>query len=128
VAETHEEGSLMGRRQALRRTKHTRVLERVNTHLRDRGILSSPGIHAYVQHTGAEGGNEYWFRTCANREGWWNPKTDQLRFEPQTPEIRELLYAGARMTCPGGRTASLCACQLFGMTDACAAYREAHPR
>lgn len=110
----------MGKRQALGLKKHHQVNNRVYVHMTGRGMA-----YDFVEASWAQGGNEYWFRTREGRRGWWNPKTDELRFLPPTQELAQLLYEGASMTCPGGRTASLCECQIFGLTEECQAIAKA---
>jgi len=112
----------MGSRQMLGRRKHRRVSTRVAVH------FLAHDISDFVVQSWAEGGYEYWFATAAGRQGWWNPKSDTLRFLPPDPYVAGLLAEGNAQTCPGGRTASLCRCQMFGMLAECIAYEREHPR
>lgn len=112
----------MGSRQMLGRRKHLKVIDRLAAH------FIAHDIRDAVELSWAEGGYEYWFRTAAGREGWWNPRSDELRFLPPDDYTARLIAEGNAQTCPGGRTASLCRCQMFGMLAECIAYEKTHPR
>lgn len=114
----------MGRMQALGHKKHGRVATRLHVH------FLPLGIHDTLVQSWAMGGNEYYFATAAGRRGEWNPKTDALRFYPPDAYTARLIAEGNALTCPGGRTASLCrqACVMLGMAPECVAYEKTHPR
>jgi hypothetical protein len=112
----------MGKPQMLGHKKHLRVISRVGMHLHARGI------HDFVVQSWAVGGYDYWFVTAAGRQGWWNPRSDELRFLPPDDYTARLIAEGNALTCPGGRTASLCRCQMFGMMRECIDYEKTHPR
>lgn len=110
--------------QALGHKKHRWVINRVGLH------FHQLGIHDFVMQSWAQGGNEYYFATAAGRRGEWNPKTDALRFYPPDAYTARLIAEGNALTCPGGRTASLCrqVCVMLGMAPECVAYEKTHPR